>query len=352
MHGRFAFARQRLLRADGTDSNYFEATKQQAVSTGLEELGLYYINRLSYHEVQSLVERVSGQRLACEQTLWNWALKKAVVLDTRLAKEVATCQHLAFPELAPSVDIYSGEAEAVLVLTDAIGVKAQKPTRDKPATAHSPKEVKRHDTDVLLLERPTGDFVYLAGSTDKSISLVEVVDARVRREWGMRSTPLPVVALTDGARSIRIDLVAIFGACVRIILDWYHLEKRVYEPLAMSASSRTERESWEQTVLGFLWRGQVEQALGFLGKVTPRNEKKLAELVGYLEKHAHEIIDYARRQGVGKPIGSGRMEKAVDQVIGLRQKKKGMSWSEQGSQTLAALKMAELNEEWEQLFAA
>ena len=33
------------------------------------------------------------------------------------------------------------------------------------------------------------------------------------------------------------------------------------------------------------------------------------------------------------------------------QKGKGMSWTEQGSGTLAQLKIAELNGQWEQLFA-
>ncbi len=61
-------------------------------------------------------------------------------------------------------------------------------------------------------------------------------------------------------------------------------------------------------------------------------------------------VGYGRRQATGKPIGSGRMEKAVDQVIGMRQKKKGMSWSKQGSRALAALKIAELNGQWQQLF--
>jgi hypothetical protein len=352
LHGSFVFAKQRLLRADETDSDFLEATKQTRVSAGLEELGLYYVNRLSFHEVEGLVERVSGQRLACEQTLWNWALQKAVVLDTRLAQEVQDCQDLAFPEIATTVDIYSSEAEEVLVLTDAIGVKAQKPLRDKPGIPPTGKEAKRHDTDVLLLERPGGDFVYLAGSTDQVVSLVAAVNARVRREWGDRKTALPIVALTDGARRIRLDLTALFGPEVTIILDWYHLEKRVYEHLAMMAHSKTEREGWERTVLGFLWRGQVAEALSFMGGLCVRNEQKQSELVGYLEKHAGEIIDYECRRAAGKWIGSGCMEKAVDQVIGVRQKKKGMSWSKQGSQTLAALKIAELNEQWDQLFAA
>ncbi len=72
--------------------------------------------------------------------------------------------------------------------------------------------------------------------------------------------------------------------------------------------------------------------------------------MGYLDKHEQEIIDYERRQQAGRPIGSGRMEKCVDhihagmnQVIGNRQKGKGMSWTKAGSRALALLKVAELN---------
>src|SRR6266699_2720684 len=70
----------------------------------------------------------------------------------------------------------------------------------------------------------------------------------------------------------------------------------------------------------------------------------------HLEKHQAEIIDYGRRQRAGKPIGSGRMEKGVDQVIGARQKHKGMSWSPTGSKALGILKVIELNQQWEQLW--
>ena len=205
---------------------------------------------------------------------------------------------------------------------------------------------------MLLLETPGGEFVYLSASTDEAVSLVEVTKARVRREWGNRDTPLPVIALTDGARSIRLDLTAVFGEGVTIILDWYHLQKRVYEHLAMMAYKKSEREEWERNVLGWLWRGEVEEALGFVEALSVRNDGKRAELVGYLKKHQSEIIDYGRRAATGKWIGSGRMEKAVDEVIGKRQKEKGMSWSKQGSRTLAQLKIAELNGEWKQLFAA
>lgn len=37
------------------------------------------------------------------------------------------------------------------------------------------------------------------------------------------------------------------------------------------------------------------------------------------------------------------MEKAVDQVVGVRQKNRGMSWTKQGSRALALLTVAKLN---------
>lgn len=350
MHGAFPFAEQRLVLADGSESRYLAYTDQAAVSVGLEELGLYYCNRLSFQEVARLVQRVSGQPLVCEQTLHNWVAVKAAHLDAQLAAEVGVCQELASPALAKEVDIYDPEAEEVLVLTDAIGVKAQKPLRDKPAAPKTGKEVKRHDTDVMLLQGRDGEFVYLAGSSDQRVSLTQVADACLRQEWGQQETPLPVVALTDGARSIRQNLSTLFGSCVTVILDWYHLQKRVYQHLSMCAHCKTEREGWERTLLGFLWRGQVSEALSFLSRLSVRNLTAHSELMGYLEKHTAEIIDYARRQAIGKPIGSGQMEKAVDQVIGMRQKNKGMSWSKQGSHALALLKIAELNGQWNQLF--
>jgi hypothetical protein len=271
-------------------------------------------------------------------------------LDAKLTALVQDSQETPFPTLCDTVDLYDPAAEEVLVMTDAIGVKAQKPTRDQPGTPKTAQDAKRHDTDVLLLQRRTEDFLYLAGSVDQTVSLPAVTDAHLRREWGHRDTPLPVVALTDGARSIRADLTSVFGSQVTVILDWYHLEKRVYQHLSQCAHAKTEREAWEHTLLGFLWQGQVTDALGFVEGLSVRTPNARTELVGYLEKHASEIIDYGRRKESGKPIGSGRMEKAVDQVIGMRQKKKGMSWTAKGSRALAALKMAELNGQWNQLF--
>jgi hypothetical protein len=322
------------------------------VSSGLRELCLYYCNRLSFAEVAKLVERVSGERLLCEQTLCNWAQEKAREVSAALRSEVAAARSLPLPAVDEAVDVYDAPSEEVLVMTDAIQVKAQKPTRERAGrtTKREKKAKKRVSTDLLLLEGRDGSFRYLSAGLDGEASLREVTRAHLGRQWGGHPGPLPVVAITDGARSIRSMLDELFGPSLKVILDWYHLAKRTYQLLSMVAHSKAERERLERRVSELLWRGRVSEVLSYLRDVPARREEALSSLLLYLENHASEIIDYERRAKAGKPIGSGRMEKAVDQTVGPRQKKKGMSWSETGSRALSLLKVVELNGEWKRLW--
>ena len=86
-----------------------------------------------------------------------------------------------------------------------------------------------------------------------------------------------------------------------------------------------------------------------LSTVPVRNATMHRKLITYLTHHAHEIVDYARRQQAGKTIGSGRREKGVDQGVGLRRKDKGMSGSKSGSYALAMLTAYHANRHDDQL---
>jgi hypothetical protein len=102
--------------------------------------------------------------------------------------------------------------------------------------------------------------------------------------------------------------------------------------MSMIAINKEEKSIHVRFLLSQLWFGQTNIALNYLkDKVVAKNSSVLKELIGYLEKHRLEIIDYDRRKRVGKSIGSGRMEKGVDLVVGHRQKKKGLSWGSNGS---------------------
>ena len=191
----------------------------------------------------------------------------------------------------------------------------------------------RTTTDLALLEKPDGSYRTIIAGT--GIDVVQLARAEIVQAWGPAAAQLPVVAVSDGARSIKHDLQAVFGAQVTHLLDWYHLQAKVCQMMTMIAPHKAAKKASNEFLLHALWHGETEQALTHLRGLTPKNAAKRAELMGYLEKNHTTIIDYDRRQQTGKVIGSGRMEKQNDVVVAQRQKRKGMSWSKQGSLSLA-----------------
>ena len=349
-HGQFELCEQQYLTQEHQSTSFLRRTGQALLSRGLEEFCLRWSTLTSSRNVVALTQEICGRKLASAQTILTWALRKAQQIDARLCQEVEVASAFCDPPLCDSVDLYDPNAEEVHVFCDGIVVKAQKPTHQKRGEPKEPKIEKQHETEVVLFQKPEGGFRYLMPATDGSVGVACLMRAFLRRHWHERATPLPVVAITDGATKIRAHLSEVFGSRVSIILDWYHLQKKTSELLSMVAHSRSEREALEQQLHGLLWQGRVGEGLALVKSLRPRNEKMHAKLISYLERHASEIIDYARRQAIGKKIGSGRMEKAVDQAVGIRQKDNGMSWSKAGSRTLAQLTIAQLNGEWNELW--
>lgn len=278
-----------------------------------------------------------------EDSIWRWCQQEANRLDADQQAVISQSQKEEMPPaiFSSGVDIYDSQSKEFLALTDGICVPSQKPTREKAGQERKEKEAQRHDTDVFILPRKDGTEEFFCEGMTESWTCREAISAFLHREWS--GCELSVVAITDGAKKIRSDLAALFGENVVVILDWYHLAKRVGEQLSMIASCMAQSLEWRQHILPFLWSGDVSSALTFLSGLSARRERAKVDLVGYLEKHRSEIIDYGRRQEAGKPIGSGRMEKGVDQVIGFRQKNRGMSWTKLGSRALALLTVAKLN---------
>ena len=359
LHGKFTFPLQRLS-GEGEARSYFDWTGQFQdgyVSQRLQEVSTYYSNRMSYEEVEKLIERLTGERLLSDQKIWEMVVEKAVGVSKQLAAEVEVITgSVAMPGVNPVVDIYDPMQTEILLFDDAIQVKEQKQTREPlAATVGVPVTASRVSTDVMLLEKAAGGFYYLTAGIDhqgeQTVALEDVVRAKIAEEYGATHQPLKIVAITDGAKVIRGRLVAIFGMAITLILDWYHLGKKVTEFMSMISRNKQEKEIHLEYIFRHLWNGHVTEVVEYLKtQVRARNSERLQELIGYLEKHQREIIDYERRQQAGKSIGSGRMEKAVDQVIGSRQKMKGMSWSQKGSKALAILKIVELNHQWEKLW--
>lgn len=372
LHGRITFQVQRFK--DGTrpaeeEQTYFELTGQFQtgyISLRLQEFSAYYSNRLSYQEVENLVLRVTGDRQLSDQKIWQIVHGKMVEISQAWQMEVEQTLSnpaLSFPKIQDNIDLYDGKSREVIVLEDAIQVRGQKENRVKKQNVNQEKLTQtaagepapRVVTDVVMLQKSNREFEYIAAPVDEqgqeTVSLPEIIKSRVIQEYGSELTAVPVVAITDGAQAIRQHLYLVFGVLLVIILDWYHLGKKVRELMSMVARSKDEKNLHLKFIFYHLWRGEVNTVIEYLKtKVQPKNEEKHHELINYLDKHRKEIIDYRRRKKAGKMIGSGYIEKGCDQVVGHRQKKKGMSWRAVGSRGLGILKVAELNHQWERFW--
>ena len=170
-------------------------------------------------------------------------------------------------------------------------------------------------------------------------------------ELGVLSGERRLLVLGDGAAWIRGWFEGLGVDSKAMVLCWWHLRKRCYESMSSAGGPKDRRRAFEKELLGHLWKGQVDAAIGLLRGALEwvRNPSSVEELVGYLEKRRAYIPDYEQRQRAGLWIASTRVEKFNDRAVSARCKQQGMSWSPPGVLALAALEAARRNgelDEW------
>ena len=85
LNGSFTFKNKRFLESncDQTSHTYLGLTNQFEegyIRYGLQEFSVYYSNRLSYEEVEELVERTTGEKQLSDQSIQNTVVDKALEL--------------------------------------------------------------------------------------------------------------------------------------------------------------------------------------------------------------------------------------------------------------------------------
>ncbi len=163
-----------------------------------------------------------------------------------------------------------------------------------------------------------------------------------------------LLLLSDGARGIRTflcdDLRTLPGA--QYLLDWYHLERKCRD-LASRICRDKEKGVFLRRLYRRLWAGRVAAAVAWLEGYRPqaRNTAVLDELIGYLQAREEWIPTYRQRRRERRYIGSGHVEKAHDRLVARRQKQRGMTWSLQSSDSLAAPRTLVLTRGWDAYWA-
>nr|WP_305139587.1 UPF0236 family protein [uncultured Acetatifactor sp.] len=228
------------------------------------------------------------------------------------------------------------------VSIDDIGVTRQKDGR-RPGEE---RETKYVENTVVHVARGTGHYV-LAGIGMAGV--MRLLVAFLLSNGLMQGKNL--VFFTDGARNIRGSLERLFPyRPYRIILDWYHLEKKCREYLSNALKGKDVRNQVSEAVLRHLWAGDVGRAtdcLLHLDGSLVKSREWLERLVQYLDRNYSYIPCYALRKELGLRNSSNPVEKANDTTVAQRQKHNGMSWSKGGSSAMTHIRAVYLNGEGE-----
>ena len=166
---------------------------------------------------------------------------------------------------------------------------------------------------------------------------------------GMLCKSGSLVFFTDGARDLRSAISGTFNFLpFKIILDWFHLEKKCKDLLSMAINGKKVKNELLTALLAWLWLGKVQKAVQILQDLSQekvKNTKELHNLINYLDRNRSYIPCYALRKKLDLRISSNPVEKANDLVVSNRQKQNGMSWSADGSTSLATLTSLRRNDE-------
>ena len=168
---------------------------------------------------------------------------------------------------------------------------------------------------------------------------------QLARRTGLRQAR-EVLCLADGAHAIWRLFSRLFPQAFQL-LDWYHLMEHLGEVAKVHPD-------------GAAWLAQQQEALRFRGpRETLLSLKALHQRDAVAEVRAaagaclkymwwHRWrMDYPEARRRGYPIGSGRIESAVKQVVQARAKQAGMSWVPAHLQWVLQARCAALSGEWE-----
>lgn len=289
--------------------------------------------------MEEIAKEVTGVKQISDQGIHDIVIKKALKLSNELKNNYISNLNQEMPKINELVDIYDKSSSEVILQIDGILTKEQKESRDK---VEKDKKSFIH-TDIAVLETKKGIHSYIMSPIDESgnnsVELSECIKSKIKEDCYNSQEPVNIVVISDGASDIRLTLSKVFLFQIIIILDWYHLTKKTREIMSMIAINLNDKKIHINFIKNSLWNGETDKVISYLKNIPTRNITKSNEFIKYLEKHKHEIINYDRRKKANKTIGSGLIEKTVDQIVAVRQKKKGMSWSKVGSKSLAILKM-------------
>jgi hypothetical protein len=272
----------------------------------------------------------------------------SVQIDAEVVHKAAKKLHLEVGTYNPA----DYEANSVNISCDEVGVKRQTESRPAIEGKVQPKKV---DNPVIHIEvknkidnpKANSSSSYVLNGTSV-LSIFKILLGFLCMHNLLDTT---VVFFADGARNLNLIISSMFSFLkVKIILDWYHLRKKMEESLSTVCNSRDYRNETLQRVMPLLWRGDLDATISVLKSMDMskvKDKTTLDYLYSYFERVRNYIPNYMLRETLGLRNSSNRGEKSNDIIVANRQKHNGMSWSDDGSTSFASTSSVIYNQELE-----
>jgi hypothetical protein len=252
-------------------------------------------------------------------------------------------KHIHFSELHETFE--DPRSVKANISIDDVCCKKQKASGRKKGSQPKEKREMVYNTVAHIQDKEAK--VYTLNTSSIQQMMISVLAFLLSNE--LMSKPGSLVFFTDGARNLRLAIQNTFRFLpFKIILDWHHLEKKCKDLLSMAIKGKQMKNSILSEMLAWLWLGNVDRAVKVLSDLkedTIKNTTERDNLIKYLHRNQDCIPCYALRKKLGLRISSNPVEKANDLVVANRQKHNGMSWSADGSTSLATLTSLRRNDE-------
>lgn len=136
------------------------------------------------------------------------------------------------------------------------------------------------------------------------------------------------------------------------IVDVFHAEEYLWDVAnAFYQKGTAQAREWAESKVKQLREADqkgLQKSLAHMKPKNPEQKQALEDARRYFKNHGHKM-DYPRYIEKGLHIGSGIAEAACKHIIQSRFKRSGMRWSRPGAEKLLQLRVAYLNNQWQQV---
>ena len=327
----------------------------QRVSTEVQKMSCALAVFVPY-EIAAMLLSLLTKVCASPVSIWQWVQKIGHLSITKMEEELASGRlpdEEAMTDEMASLPLVLG-GDGVLVPFRPYGGSPHGKTRYRQVlvgiVARLKQMVNRRGRTIVKIVRKR--LVAVLNNSDS-------FGKRLWLEaWRQRITySYPVVWISDGGYTFWNIFRDHFAHWARGVLDFYHAVQNVWKAASAWLDGRTKMaHQWLATIRHLLRYGQPCDVLRKVHRplidepLSDSARKALENLLSYLQNH-YQHIHYSDLKARNLPIGSGMVESACKWLIQQRFKGVGMRWSVNGFNHLLQLRLAWVNERFDEVFS-